>query len=96
MAELKTFKPDQIELIVDLWGNRAFALTPVESEGLWVAGVAVKDRQGYSPLSVDWCRIEHGADTYETIADYLDSVNSDLGIDKWAAIEIVCSSMRGA
>ncbi len=96
MTTLKTFGPDNMIDLAEAFVGKVYALTPAMSDNLWIAGVAVANELGYSPMPTSWCHIEQGPDAYEVISDYLDGVNHDLGLDDMAAIKIIASSMRAA
>ncbi len=92
----RTFGPDNTVDLAEAFAGKLFALTPAMSEDLWIAGVAIANEPGYTPLPTSWCRILQGPDAYDVISDYLDSVNRSLGVDDLAAMKIIANSMRAA
>ena len=56
----------------------------------WTIGVAVENESGYSPVSGDYFEF----DSYEKASDFCDGMNKHIGLDKYRATQIICSSMR--
>jgi len=89
---LKPFsKLGQIECgLLDIAAGKTCALTPVVHEHAQGLGLAVANEPGYYPIPLHWC---HG-DNRDELQKHADELNAELfGIDRRAALEIVCSSM---
>ena len=95
MTDLKRLSAENLADIAEAFKGKAYALHPVMAGTLWGAGIAVANVSGYSPVSVNLCRIEQGPDAYEVISNYLDIVNRDLGLDDLGAAKIIASTMHG-
>ncbi len=96
MTELKKVSGLHLAEIAEAMSGKIYALTPVTAGDRWTAGAAVTNERGFTPIPTSWCNIEQGPDAYDTIADYLDTINSALGLENSTAIEIIASSMRAA
>lgn len=93
---MKKFSPENLVDIVAMYKTKVAALVPVAHGNLWAVGVAVANERGFNPLPASWCHAEMSADAFDEIADYLETVNSELfNLDDDTAARIVASTMVG-
>ena len=76
----------------DIVRGKVWAFVPVNCDtpgASYCLGVAIANEGGYHPVSPTWCH----ADDYEEMCDHADDLNLAEGLDDYAAMKIIASSM---
>ena len=74
--------------VAGAFAGKRYAFVAIPGDA-WHLGVAVAGEQGYSPVEGKTFKTEDEA------KQWADGLNEHIGLNEWAAFEIVCSTMRG-